>query len=493
MAESVEQLDPTGEELTTDVIKKRVVKGAAILTGRNMLIQAVTFFSTALLTVFLEPQEYGVFFLVSAVINFLAYFSDIGFAASLIQKKEELTKQELRTVFTVQQILVLILLFVIFLSTPFLENFYNLGQEAIYLLWALGFSLLLSSLKTIPTVLMERKLQFNKWVIPQIFETIAFNTTAVYLAWQGFGVTSFTVAVIIRGFLGLFVTYLIQPWLPAFSLSLSSLKSILNFGIPYQANTLLAMIKDDGVILFLGVILGPTGVGLLGWAQKWAYAPLRFFMDQVIKVTFPAFSRLQDQKEELSNAVSKSIFFISFLVFPSLILLNLLAPTLVEIIPKYNKWSPALTALSLISITSFLAAITTPLTNTLNAIGKISITFRFMIMWTVSTWIFVPFLSLTYGLNGAAFAFMLVGLTSIIALFVVSKYVYIDYLQSVGKPFLATIIMGIVVWGVRSITEESVAQVIVMIIASFLSYGLIIFILEPKIIEVAKKLFKNKI
>lgn len=491
MAESVEQLDPT-QELTTDVVKERAVRGAAILTGRNILIQAVSFFSTALLTIFLLPSEFGVFFLVSAVINFLAYFGDIGFAAALIQKKDKLTEEDLKTVFTAQQVLVAVILITVFILTPLLQNIYHLDSSAIFLLWALGFSLLFSSLKTIPTVLMERRLEFNKYVVPQIVETIVFNITAVLLAGMGFGVTSYTVAVVLRGFSGLIITYTVQPWIPSFSFSKQAFKSILKFGVPYQANTLLAMVKDDGIILFLGGILGPSGIGLLGWAQKWAYSPLRFFMDQVIKVTFPAFSRLQDQKQELSNAVSKSIFFVSILVFPSLAMLNLLAPTLVEIIPKYTKWNPALTALLFISVTSALASVTTPLTNTLNAIGKISITFRLMIMWTVTTWFVVPFLTIKYGLNGAAFGFTIVGLTSILALFIISKYVSINYIQSVGKPALATIIMGLLVFFVRSIIETSLTQVILMVAASLISYTLSLFVLEPNILSSFKKLLIKK-
>ena len=59
------------EEMTTEVVKKRIVKGAAILTARTFIMQLVAFLATALLTVFLEPAQYGVFFLVSAVISFL--------------------------------------------------------------------------------------------------------------------------------------------------------------------------------------------------------------------------------------------------------------------------------------------------------------------------------------------------------------------------------------------------------------------------------------
>jgi len=480
MNERVEPIDPT-QEFTADVIKKRAVKGAAILTGRNVLIQVVSFFSTALLTIFLAPSEFGVFFLVSAVKNFLAYFSDIGFAAALIQKREKLEAVELKTVFTVQQALIVLLLIAVFISTPLIKNIYNLDQKAVYLLWALTFSLLFSSLKTIPSVLMERKLEFNKWVIPQIIETIVFNLTAVYLAWRGFGITSYTVAVLLSGLLGLVITYIVQPWFPRFAFSLKAFKSVLKFGVPYQVNTLLAMIKDDGMTLFLGVIIGPQGVGLLGWAQKWAYAPLRFFMDQVIKVTFPAFSRLQDDKAALSDLVTKSIFFVCLLVFPALVILVLVAPILVQIIPKYIKWSPALFALSILALTSALAAITTPLTNTLNAIGKIYLTFKLMIMWTFLTWAFVPLFAYFFGLNGAAIGFTLVGLSSFVALRLVSKHVDINYKRSVGKPLLASIVMGVLVFLTGGLLPASFQQVIIMIVLGFVIYLFTIFALEPNL------------
>lgn len=488
--ESVEQIDPT-EELTVEVVKQRAAKGAAILTIRTIVMQATSFFANALLTIFLEPAQYGVFFLVSAVINFLAYFSDIGFAAALIQKKDSLTTDDLRTIFTAQQILIITLMLVIILATPFIQSFYKFNQESIFLLWALAFSLFTSSLKTIPSVLMERRLQFNKLIIPQIVETIVFNITAVFLAFKGYGITSFTVAVLARAISGLITTYIIQPWLPVIAFSTKSLASILRFGIPYQTNIFLAMLKDDGMTLFLGSVLGSSGIGLLGWAQKWAYAPLRFFMDQVIKVTFPAFSRMQDNKKELSNAVSKSIFFICLLVFPSLILLILLAPSLVQIIPKYNKWTPALTALMLISITSAFAAITTPLTNMLSAIGKISLTFKFMIMWTVLTWLFVPALSLLYGINGAALGFALVGASSVFAIWKAQQFIQINYIEIVGKPVLGSIIMGMIVLLLRSFLPINFTSVVIISLIGIISYFLMLISLEPKLLSLVKTILKN--
>lgn len=486
MQESVEQLDPT-VELTTEDIRSRVIKGAAILTARTFIMQVVSFGANALLTIFLEPAQYGIFFLVSAVISFLTYFSDIGFAASLIQRKEKLTDIELKTVFTTQQVLILMVIIVIFLATPILKNIYHLDINAIYLLWALAFSLFLSSLKIIPSVIMERKLEFNKLIIPQLIETIVFNVVAVYLAWKGFGINSFTIAVLIRGIVGLVITYIIQPWMPSFAFSYQSLKSILKFGIPYQINTLLAMVKDDGMTIFLGSTLGASGIGLLAWAQKWAFAPLRFFMDQIIKVTFPAFSRLQDKEKDLADAVSKSILYICLLVFPALVMLVLISPSLVLIIPKYGKWTPALFALSILAINSAMAAVTTPVTNALNAIGKISVTFKLMIMWTTLTWLFVPIFSLAYGINGAAVGFVLVGLSSVIALVSVLRYIKLNYFNILAKPLLITLILGIIVTIIRWLIPVSLTQVIVMILVGLVTYILCLSIFEPKILTFFRK------
>ncbi|MBI4058846.1 oligosaccharide flippase family protein [Candidatus Microgenomates bacterium] len=465
------------EEISLETVKRRAVKGVVALTGRTFILQVIALLATFLLTIFLTPTQFGVFFLVSAVINFFAYFSDIGLAAALIQKKDRLDKRELKSVFTVQQILVLGVIILIFSLTPLFQNWYKLSQPSVYLLWALTFSLFLSSLKTIPSVLLERELLFNKLIIPQIAETIVFYSIAVILAWQGFGITSFTVAVVARGIVGVVIIYILRPWQPGFLWNRQYLGGLLKFGLPYQANTMLAMVKDDGMTLVLGGIIGPAGIGLLGWAQKWAQAPLRFFMDQVIKVTFPAFSRMQHEKRELANAVSRSLFFICLLVFPALVGLVFVSEPLTHLIPKYAQWQPALLALAFISVNSAFAAVSTPLTNMLNSIGKIAVTFRLMVMWTVLTWIFVPLLASRYSINGAALGFMLVGISSIVAIVWSKRFVNVVLLESVGYPLTASIGMALVMFITGNLITLNWLGVIILVIVGLLSYIAMLHIL----------------
>ena len=81
------------EEVDIALVTKRSIKGIFALTSRTFVIQLVSFASNLLLTIFLSPAVFGVYFVVSAAIAFLSYFSDIGLAAALIQKKEQIPKK----------------------------------------------------------------------------------------------------------------------------------------------------------------------------------------------------------------------------------------------------------------------------------------------------------------------------------------------------------------------------------------------------------------
>src|SRR3989339_2197009 len=101
-------------ELSVADIKKRSVSGVMALISRTFIIQIITFVSTLALTIFLDHNTNGIFYLVSSVVNFLSYFSDIGLAAALIQKKEAITKEDLSTTFPIQQLLVVSILVILF-------------------------------------------------------------------------------------------------------------------------------------------------------------------------------------------------------------------------------------------------------------------------------------------------------------------------------------------------------------------------------------------
>lgn len=429
------------DEFNFEVVAVKSIKGVFALFTRTLFIQILSLVASFILTVYLTPANYGVFFIVSSIIVFLTYFQDIGLAAALIQKKEEITVEELRTTFTLQQILVGGLILIAFILSRPIISIYHLDTGGYVLFLSLLFSFFISSLRTIPTIMMERKLDYKKLVIPEIAESLTYNIILIVMAVSGFGLMTFTVAVLARCIVGLIATYAVQPWPIGISFHFKSIKRLFSFGIPYQANTFLALFKDNLITIYIGGILPVAQVGYIGFAEKWAYMPLRLVMDNVIRIAFPSMSRLQHDKAALRTAIEKSLFLVSFFIFPIVVCIINFSPFLITFIPRYEKWQPALIALSFYALNTVFSSISTPLTNFLTAIGKVKITFYFMILWTAGIWILTPFFIFKFGYNGVAAASFLVSTTSIFVFIIARRYIDFSFTKPVARQFLAAVIM----------------------------------------------------
>ena len=471
--------------LDVEAIKHRSIHGLTALIIRSFFIQAFTFFATFILTVILSPSVFGVFFVVSAILNFFVYFSDIGLAAALIQKKEEITKADLSSTFTIQQVIIVTLVIAGLLFSSTIGKFYNLDASGLLLLRVLIFSLFLSSLKTIPSIILERKLLFARLVIPQIAENIVFYTTAIILAMQGFGISSFTYAVLLRGIVGIVVVYTVSPWMPSFKFDRAIAKKLVSFGVPFQVNSILALLKDDLLIIILGKVLPFAQLGYIGWAQKWAFTPLRFFMDNVIKVTFPSYSRLQENKEHLEKAINKSLFFVTFTVFPCVLGMLALAPMIVAIIPKYQKWEAAIPLLYLYGINALFASVNTTLTNIIFALGKPKIVLKLMVFWTALTWVLTYLLLTRYGYVGVAIASALVAASTSVIVFYVKKEVNVAVINSIKVPAAAALLMLVVLKLAGNYLPNNLPNLIVLIILGIIVY------MAVSLVFLKEQLFKD--
>lgn len=464
----------TEELLNTHMLKKRSIAGAFAFTARTGLVQAVGFIANLILAALLVPADFGLYYIVDAAISILVYFSDVGLAAALIQKEDKITDGDIKTTFTIQQILVLILIVVVGLNANTIVSWLDLRPEAIWLVYALLLSFFLSSLKSIPSVLLERDLEFNKLVIPQVLENFVFYAAVIFFAWRGWGVQSYTWAVIIRAVVGFVSLYVLKPWRPRLGIDPRLMGSLVRFGAPFQLNSILALIKDRVLIIYLAKIFSEDIVGLLGWAERWAMLPLRFFADPILRVTFPAYSRLQSKPEELKKAIEKSIFFVAVLVFPAIVGIIAIGPAVVAVVPRYAKWQPALTALLFYGINGMFSSISITLTNTLNATGKVMYNLGLMVMWTLLTWILTPLFQVWFGYNGVAMASAVTASSSLIAYVLVSRIVKINLIGYVIPPLLASLVMGLVVWLIGQSFVTHWSQLLIQIACGAVVYALVL-------------------
>jgi len=162
------------------------------------------------------------------------------------------------------------------------------------------------------------------------------------------------------------------------------------------------------------------------------------------------------------------------------------------VVPSYAKWQPAIYSFVLFTISIGWAALSSPLINALNAIGKINQTLKLMILWTVLTWALTPLSVLIFGFNGVALAAFAIAFTSFLPILYVKKYVQINVITNIWPQFVAALIMGIVGWLSLSIWSQSLKWMLVGMISVSTLYVLILLMLGWKKIWVEVSSLKSK-
>ena len=474
--------------LSLSEIKKRVKSSFVNLMIRQIALRAIGFISINLILArILSVEVIGIFNIATAIITFFAFFSDIGLAASLIQKREKVEHADIKTTFTIQQLIVGFLSLVIIFGAPYFGNFYNLNDQGIWLVRILGVSFFLSSLKVIPSVLLERALKFGPLVTVEILETLIFNVLLVVLVIKGMQIEAFSYAVLARSLVGVTTIYLLAPVRLGIGIDRNAASKLLSFGLPYQLNSILALIKDRLVPLVIARMVGPVGMGYITWSQAMAFLPLEV-MSIVIRITFPAFSRLQDDTKSLISAIEKSLFVTSLIVYPFIFGMGALLPAVVDYIVS-PKWQPAVASFYLFAFSTFWAVISTTLTNVLNAVGKIKITLRLMIFWTVVTWGLTPVLVYFYGFIGVGIASFVISFTSVITIFLVRRSYPIQVFESIWLPLFGSILMSIIVYLFsKFFVHEAITLVIAIILGIIIYFGFIFLFGKERILRDLKNL-----
>jgi len=425
--------------------KKKTVSGAVSFFIRTVILQLLGFAAQFFLASRLNPSDFGIYGIVIQLNALLTFFSDIGLGATLIQRQAHPTTEEYRTVFTVQQI-VTWLVFLLTASFVILGLFTEkIGYEGNLLLLAFALSLPIGSLRTIPTLILERKLDFSKIAAAQLIEQVIYNIVLIGLVLMNWGVLAYAIAVLVRTIVGVIATYRFQSWSFGLAWHKKSFKSVIGMGMKFQTNDLLARIKDQLFYLVFAWALPLEQFGYIQWAKGWSQYPYNLTVQNVIQITFPVYSRLQHDPRLLAKAIEKSLFFISLGIFPILVGMCIFIQPFTDLYQNWGKWQPGIFSFILFTISIGFAAISTPLTNTLNAIGKINTTLKLMIMWTALTWTLTPLFiwPLGYGFDGVAITSFVISITSIIPVIIVKKIIPFSMWDQIWRQLLASMIMAI--------------------------------------------------
>jgi PST family polysaccharide transporter len=464
------------DELDLSILKQRSVHGVIALISRTFVLNIISLASFVVISSQLVASQLGVYVAVIAIQRIISFFTDFGLGAALVQKKEDITAADVKTAFTLQSGITLGIFLIVFVLQGTIANFFKLNTDGQTLLLVLVFTIFLSSFKTIPSILLERKVNFQKLIIPQIAESLAFNAILIVLLFQNFGISSFSWAFLVSSIIGIPIYYIISPWKPGIGIDKKAL-GFLRYGIAFQAKNILATVKDDLLTVILTKFLSFTEIGYIGFAQRLSFFAYRYIVDSVTKVSFSTYSRIQESKEVLTTAIEKSLFFISLTMFPLLLGLIATAPYIIQFYSRWNKWEPAIISVTFFSLNALISSISGILVNVLDATGRVKTTLKLMVFWTTATWVLTPILIKMFGYSGVSMASFAVALSVLITIYLVKKVVDFEFIKSIYKPAIASLVMFVLVLLVEKVFVTDFISLAIAIILGAASYGVIMFLI----------------
>ena len=423
-------------------IKQRGVLSAGSLLFQSGFSAILGFTAFFILTLKSNLYLLGIYNTVLAMMAFFNYFSSLGLAAAIIQKKE-IDEKDLNTAFIIQTSLSLFIIIIGFFLTNYLFIIYkDLPKSVVYLYWALLFSFFFLSLKTIPSVLLEKKIQIYKVVLVSLIENVVFYSIVIIMSLLNFDIFSLVVAVIVRSLVGVIAIYIMNPWSPKPIFSKSSAKSLLSYGVPFQGNSFLALIKDDLMIIYLGAAIGFEKLSVVTFAKKYAEFSIRLIMDNINRVAFPVYSQFQNNKALLKKSVEKILFYEALFIFPIIIGSVFIFDNLLKIMPGYYaKWQVALISFYFFSFSALFVSLYSPLISLFNAIGKVKLTLIIMAILTGLNWLLIPLMIKLFGYQGISIAFFIISFSFIFVFIKAKLTVDFSLKNAFGSPIVSSLAM----------------------------------------------------
>lgn len=467
-------------------IKQRGVLSAGSLLFQSGFSAVLGFAAFFILTLKSNLYLLGIYNTVLAMMAFFNYFSSLGLAAAIIQKKE-VDEKDLNTAFIIQTALSLFVIIIGFFLTNYLFVIYkDLPRNAIYLYWALLFSFFFLSLKTIPSVLLEKKIQIYKVVLVSLIENLVFYSVVIVMSIMNMDIFSLVVAVVARSLVGVVSIYIMNPWSPKLIFSKSSAKSLLSYGVPFQGNSFLALVKDDLMIIYLGAVIGFEKLSIVTFAKKYAEFSIRLIMDNINRVAFPIYSQFQNNKALLKKSVEKILFYEALFIMPIIIGSVFIFDNLLKIMPGYYvKWQVALVSFYFFSFSALFVSLYSPLISLFNAIGKVKLTLIIMVILTGLNWLLIPLMIKLFGYQGISIAFFIISFSFIFVFIKAKSAIDFSLKNAFGTPIISSMAMTVYLLLIKFWVSKAVSNNLLLtgfaIIGSSFIYFLVIYRIKGRI------------
>lgn len=424
-------------------LREKTISGMLWSALQRFGVMFISFVANLILARLLLPEDFGCIGILMVFIAISNTFIDGGFGSALIQKHNP-TLEDYSTVFYFNLVFSVFLYVLLWFSSRYISEFYRI-EDLDRILKALGVILIINALGIIQSNQLRKRLEFKKMSYIYVSSMLCAVIAGIFLAYNGYGVWSLVVQLIVNSVLVNLQLWLFNKWFPSLVFSWKSFKELFGFGNYILLSNLLNTFCNNIQGLIIGRVFSAKDLGFYAQARKLEEIPSTSLSQIVGQVSYPVFSKIQADRVALKNALQKTVKSLAFVNFPLMILLIVIARPLIIFLFS-EKWIESIPYFQILCVAGIAICLQDVNYYIVAAVGKSNELFRWNVVKRGLGLLFI-LVGLKFGIEGILYGMVLGSFTIyVVNAWLASKYVEytcFSQIRDVAMTLVVAILAGI--------------------------------------------------
>lgn len=357
-----------GKSVPSGSILERTVKSGMWMSGIKISSRLLQLLMLIVLARLLSPRDFGLVGIALICVSATNKLTKIGLNAALIQQARENVDDYLDTCWCLEGTRGLLIFIALFLLAPYIAAFFG-EPTATPIIQVIAIGPLLIGFRNPAVVYFQKNLEFHKEFVYYVSGSIIQFVVGIGYALVSPTVWALVFAYVAGDITRCVVSYLVNGYRPRPSLDLAAASELIHYGKWITASSIINFVYHKGDDTFVGWYLSATALGFYQYAYNLADAPSTEFSEIVSKVTFPTYSKLQDQPVALQRALLRTTRITAVVTVPMAFGIALVAPSFVPVVLG-SDWTPMILVLQLLAVYGLVHALTRNFASLWKAIGR---------------------------------------------------------------------------------------------------------------------------
>lgn len=482
--------------MTNDFSKSKIISSLFWKLLERGGTQGIQFLVQVVLARLLMPKDFGTIAIIMVFIGLSNVFIQKGFNTALIQKKDA-DEVDFSSVFYLSLLIAGVFIILNFLAAPHIADFYQ-NPILTPVLRVLSVTLIFGAFNSIQNAFIARNMMFKKLFYSSLWAIAISGIVGIVAAYMGLGVWAIVIQQLLNQSSITIIMWFTVKWRPSLTFSFKRIKKLFSFGWKLLASSLLNTLYEDVRTLIIGRIYTPSILGYYNSGKQFPQIIVKNIDTSIQSVMLPTLSAYQDNRKRVKEMMRRSVVSSSFLIFPMMIGMVVVAEPLVKIVLT-EKWLPAVPFLQILCLSYALVPIHTSNLQAINALGRSDIFLRLEVIKKIYGLIILG-ISLPFGVYAIALGQVV---SSFVSTFVnaypnknLLDYSYKEQWLDIMPSLMISLVMGAIVYSLNFLSMPAWQILVFQVVSGSIIYiGLAkIFKIESfsYLIETIKQLIKAR-